>query len=118
MTGRSMTTGHLDAFTIRELKGVMGGEFGQLVRAFITDSHQRLAAIATAVDNADADALRHAAHSVKGSAGNMGALALQSLCQQLEQCGASGELAGCSDLYRDLHDEFACVEREMVALAC
>ncbi len=111
-----MTTGHLDAFTISELKGVMGNEFGQLVRAFITDSHQRLAAIAAAVDHADADALRRAAHNFKGSAGNMGAVALQGLCQELEQRGVCGELAGCGDLYRELHDEFTRVEREMLTL--
>ncbi len=111
-----MTTGHLDAFTIRELKSVMGNDFAQLVRAFITDSHQRLAAIAAAVDGADADALRRAAHSFKGSAGNMGAPALLQLCQLLEQNGVDGELAGCGDLYRALHDEFVAVEREMLAL--
>lgn len=111
-----MTSGHLDAFTIRELKGVMGNDFVQLVRAFITDSHQRLAAIAAAVDDADADALRRAAHSFKGSAGNMGAPALQALCHELEQRGVSGELAGCGDLFRELHDEFAGVEREMLSL--
>lgn len=111
-----MTSGHLDAFTVGELKTVMGGDFSQLVRAFITDSHQRLAAIAAAVDSADAEALRRAAHSFKGSAGNMGATGLQALCQELEQCGTCGQLAGCGDLYRELHDEFAGVEREMLAL--
>jgi HPt (histidine-containing phosphotransfer) domain-containing protein len=111
-----MTTGHLDAFTIRELKSVMGGDFAQLVRAFITDSHQRLAAIAAAVDSGDAEALRRSAHSFKGSAGNMGAPMLLQLCQALEQSGACGELAGCADLYRELHDEFAGVEREMLQL--
>lgn len=111
-----MTTGHLDAFTISELKGVMGSEFPQLVRAFITDSHQRIAAIAAAVDGADADALRRAAHSFKGSAGNMGALTLEALCQQLEERGHKSELAGCNNLFQDLHDEFVGVEREMLAL--
>lgn len=111
-----MTTGHLDAFTIRELKNVMGSEFVTLVRAFITDSHQRLAAIATAIDGSDADALRRAAHSFKGSAGNMGAPGLLTLCQELEQRGTDGQLAGSSEIYRDLHDEFTCVEREMLAL--
>lgn len=111
-----MTTGHLDAFTISELKGVMGSEFGQLVRAFITDSHQRLAAIATAVDHADADGLRRAAHSFKGSAGNMGATMLQELCQQLEERGVNGVLTGCGELYQALHDEFVGVERDMLGL--
>ena len=95
---------------------VMGDDFASLLHTFILDSEQRIAAIGATVQAADADALRRAAHSFKGSAGNMGALAVADLCRQLEELGRDGTTAGAEPLVAQLRREFDFVEQEIRAL--
>ena len=83
---------HLDSATIRELRSIMGEDFPLLVQTFEADSRQRLAALEAAAAAGNAEALRQAAHSFKGSAGNLGAASLAALCQQLESMGKEGDL--------------------------
>ena len=46
----------------------------------------------------DPDALRHAAHSLKSSSANLGALSLAALCRDLEFLGRDGTTAGADAL--------------------
>lgn len=110
------TSSHFNPDVIQELRMVMGEDFAGLLRTFLVDSAQRVDAIAATVQAADADALRRAAHSFKGSAGNMGAIAVAELCRQLEELGRSGTTAGAAELVAQLRREFAAVEQEVKAL--
>ena len=103
-------TDHLDLETLKELREVMGGEFPQLIDTFVKDSAMRLQVIADAVDSAEPEAIRRAAHSFKGSAGNMGATRLTQLCRSLEELGHNGEVAGASQLHEAICAEYAVVE--------
>lgn len=108
---------HLDQQALQELKGIMGDDFPLLIHTFITDSHQRLDAIRTALDKQDSDGLRRAAHSFKGSSGNLGALQVTDLCRQLEERGRDGETgADCPALLVQLTEAFQVVEREFTRL--
>jgi len=103
---------HLDAAAVAELKGVMGSDFALLVQTFFTDSAQRIEAVRAALDAADAEALRRAAHSFKGSSSNMGAPHLAELCRALEELGRSGSVAG-RQLLDELVAEFDAVRCEL-----
>lgn len=88
-----MTTTTLDAAVLAELQLIMGDDFALLLQTFSDDSVQRLQALEAARE--DVDALRRAAHSFKGSASNVGAVALAHSCLQLEnycqQCLRAGQ---------------------------
>lgn len=107
---------HLDAIAVEELKGVMGGDFDVLVRTFFIDSVQRIEGIRAALEARDPEALRRAAHSFKGSSGNMGAPHLAELCRALEELGRSGSVAGGDRLLDELAAEYDAVQRELGAL--
>lgn len=107
---------HLDGAALQELRTVMGSEFPLLVQTFIKDSGERVESIRRACAAADADALRRAAHSFKGSSGNMGALQLSELCRQLEELGRDGSTAGAPLLAERLAAEFDAVRREFEQL--
>jgi HPt (histidine-containing phosphotransfer) domain-containing protein len=111
------STLHLSPEVIQELRLIMGDEFGTLLQTFIADSRQRLTAIDEALQTADADMLRRAAHSFKGSTGNMGAARMSELCRQLEDMGRLGSVVGGADLLAQLRAEFALVQREVDSLA-
>lgn len=112
----SEAVSHFDTVALQELRLVMGAEFPQLLRAFAADSIMRIESIEQAARAADAEALRQSAHSFKGSSGNMGAGCLSELCRQLEERARNGELDGCAALIRQLHEEYAAVERELDAM--
>ena len=112
----SVASQHLNSDTILELRAVMGDEFANLLRTFATDSIMRIEHIERAAAQADADALRRAAHSFKGSSGNMGALKLSELCKHIEEFARDGELAQCTPLIAEVRDEFVHIQRELDAL--
>lgn len=107
---------HLDQTAMQELRNIMGGDFALLVQTFVRDSAQRIEAIRSGVHAADAEMLRRAAHSFKGSAANMGAPRLADICRALEEAGRLGEPAGAHALVEELVLEYGAVERELTAL--
>jgi HPt (histidine-containing phosphotransfer) domain-containing protein len=101
-------TEHLDLDTIKELKIIMGDEYSLLLETFINDSVIRINTVAEAVAAQDPDAIRRAAHGLKGSAGNMGAVRLSLICKSLEELGASG-IVGAKLLLEELQNEYQLV---------
>ena len=64
---------------------------------FLEDTPQRLAKMKTAFDQGDAATIKSVAHTLKGSASNLGARRLAAQCAEVErQCGLGirDELAG------------------------
>jgi CheY-like chemotaxis protein len=84
-----------------------------LVELFLREAPARLARIRAALEQADAQALRAAAHALKGSAGTLGACGVQDLCGELEELAESGRLDGAAELVQALE---AAVERTGPAL--
>jgi two-component system, sensor histidine kinase and response regulator len=64
----------------------------EVIRLFLEDYPGRLRNIAVAMDANDADAVRIAAHALKGAAGSLGAVAVYETSSALEQLGAEGRL--------------------------
>ena len=63
----------------------------ELVGLFLDDAPPRLTAIHDAVDSRDADGLRRSAHALKGSAGNLAALAVFEAARELELTAPTGD---------------------------
>lgn len=104
-----MSESHLDAAVLSNLLSIMEDEYPLLVETFLCDSEERLRSIRSALADGDGAALRHAAHSFKGSCGNMGANLLTNLCKQLEERARHGDLAGAEALVTRIEHEFSIV---------
>lgn len=106
---------HLDIEMISSLKEVMEDEFVTLIDAFLQDSTDRIRVLHDLLRQPalDADAIRRAAHSFKGSSGNMGALELSSLCGGLEQKAHDLRLSHLHEELARIEHEFAQVERAL-----
>jgi HPt (histidine-containing phosphotransfer) domain-containing protein len=57
----------------------------EVIVTFIDDSRQRIAGLHEALRSEESTALRRQAHSLKGSANQIGAKPMAALCKQLEQ---------------------------------
>ena len=111
----------LDAFVIKELRDLGGEDSGafiaDLAGAYLNDLPSRLEAIRAAAGTNDGEALRLAAHALKGSSGNMGAKRLQKLCLLLEEAGRSGSLQEVPELLAGLEGEAGPARAAIEALA-
>lgn len=104
-----MSDSHLDQSVLASLLDVMGEEYPVLLDTFLVDSEERQRHIHEAIVAEDAQALRLAAHSFKGSCSNMGAALLAGLCKHLEEAARRERLDEAPALIEQIGREFAIV---------
>jgi CheY-like chemotaxis protein len=95
-----------------QLMSRLGGDeklLGDVVRLFLQDCPQRLAAIRAAVDARDAERIRTTSHALRGAAGSLAAGRLSDAAQTLERLGAEGRLDAAEAGWRQLSVEAAMV---------
>jgi HPt (histidine-containing phosphotransfer) domain-containing protein len=85
----------------------------EVLRLFLDDVPRRIDRLRAAWAAGDVTEVHRAAHSLKGSAGNIGAHALFAVCKQLDERGKAGDLAGTEQLVAALVEEFGKVEGEI-----
>jgi HPt (histidine-containing phosphotransfer) domain-containing protein len=86
---------------------------GEVLQMFLTEVPPRIVRLRIALAAGNIEEVHRAAHSLKGSAGNIGAQALHAVCKQLDEQGRSGDLSGAGHLIERLGTEFARVETEI-----
>jgi HPt (histidine-containing phosphotransfer) domain-containing protein len=84
-----------------------------LVGAFQIDTVDRLQAMQIALASDDRETLRRMSHCIKGSAGQMGAGDLMSLCQEIEASAEVAPMEGLAALAVRVQEAFADVSESM-----
>lgn len=100
------TTAHLDRDIVTTLQEVMEGDFALLVETFLNDSSDRIRALHELIPQCDADVIRRAAHSFKGSSSNIGAARLAELCSNLETQALAGNFDVLPQQLTEIESEF------------
>jgi len=88
----------------------VGGDQKLLVRmihTFLRDTPKRMAAIAAALRQKDAEALASLSHALKGSVSLFGAEPARRLAQDLQELGRAGDLSGAPAAFALLKEEIA-----------
>ena len=75
---------------------------GDIIGLFKEDSVRQVAAIRDAIEKKQADAVRRAAHTLKGTCGNLGAPEAAAAAWELEKLAATGDLSGAQESLRSL----------------
>lgn len=81
----------MDVSVQQGLRELMQDDYSLLLETFVADAGHRMRQMHDALGASDLDAFRQAAHSFKGSCGNMGALALEQACLEAEGAGVAGD---------------------------
>ena len=106
----------VDAAVLAGLRELGDAELvADLAGMFIGDAESRLAALREAVESGDAGSVERAAHTLKGSSGNMGATRMAAVCAELEEAGASRDLGRVPELLDRLEEEFGRVRPALEA---
>jgi CheY-like chemotaxis protein len=74
--------------------------------AFLDSMPRQLMALSAAVANSDVPAFLLAAHTIKGSAGNAGGVAVSQLAAKLETMGKSGAIGSASEVLPEIEAKF------------
>ena len=85
----------------------------EVLQMFLTEVPPRIERLRNAWTAGNIEEVHRAAHSIKGSAGNIGAHAMHAVCKQLDEQGRAGNLDGAGHLIDQLGSEFARVETEI-----
>lgn len=101
---------HVDMESLNELKEVMEEEYALLLETYLSDSIERIDRIKKSASDTDAEALRQAAHSLKGSSSNLGAVILTGLCREAEDMGRENSLQGIDPLVERIEQEYLLVK--------
>ncbi len=79
----------------------------------LSDVSARLKTLREAVEGGDGRSVERTAHTLKGSAKNMGAVRMSEICAELEEAGRSGELARVPQQLDQLEAELCRVSKEL-----
>jgi len=85
----------------------------EVLNLFLVEVPPRMDRLRNAWAAGNIEELRRIAHSLRGSAGNVGARRLYEVCRQLDDKGQSGDLAGSAPFVDALGVEFGKVEAEI-----
>jgi HPt (histidine-containing phosphotransfer) domain-containing protein len=102
---------------LRELNPDDPNFLRELVDLFLTDIPARITEIEQAIASQDASLLTRAAHTIKGSSGNFGALKLAKAASEIEQQGKTSSFAAATAAIPSLKAEFALVADALKKLA-
>ena len=107
----------LDAAVVRNLRQLTPpGEpdvLTAVLQLFLADVPTRVERLTDALNSGNAAAVQRAAHSLKGSSGNIGARAMYDVCRRIDEAANAGDLAGVKPLLEALATELAKVEAEI-----
>ncbi len=107
----------IDAAVLGEFLDMLGEEARGLITLFLEDATRHLATMREAVAQGDTETLRRAAHTLKGSSGNLGAVGLSTLCQELEAMAREGVLDGAAEKVTQAEAEYERVKAVLERVA-
>jgi signal transduction histidine kinase/CheY-like chemotaxis protein len=105
----SQTPSDLDPNALDQLLEVIGGDheaLKELVQSFLDEGPDLVKRLRQAVEANDADGLRRAAHTLKGSATDFGALTLAGLCREIEAMGRASEVVAAANKVLEAAEEY------------
>lgn len=100
-----------------------GGEklLQEMVQLFLAHAPEGILAVRQGIREGNASGAEAAAHSLKSSCAQLGAVRMQALCGEIEALAARGELASLPELVELLEGEFreylACISKETTTAA-
>ncbi len=109
----------LDPAALENLREMVGGDtefIVELMNTFLEDAPRMLSEMRQALVSGDATLLRRAAHSFKSNSAEFGAMALSSLCRELEKAGKACTFSGVDELLARTEAEYAQVKVALEAV--
>lgn len=113
-------TSVIDSQAIENLRALNPGDNDEFLREiagiFLEDTPQRIAELEQSLASSDTAKFTRAAHSIKGSSANLGAVSLRAVAEKLEHHARTQGLAGVTGLLTEIKTEFGRAHVELSKL--
>jgi two-component system, sensor histidine kinase and response regulator len=108
----------IDTATLDHLREAVGGDpmVTRILELFVSQASAHVETIAHALNVGDAPAVARIAHTLKGGAAAVGAVAVAAIAGELERLGETGDLAGGPDEAVRLSEAFERTRAELASL--
>jgi len=103
----------LDMNALSVLKEATEEMFPEIIEVFLEDTPNRLNSLSDASTNNDVIAMKEVSHCLKGSSGNVGAVKLSKICEEIETLSKSGSVANQEELIQYALHEFEHIKIEL-----
>jgi HPt (histidine-containing phosphotransfer) domain-containing protein len=110
----------IDRAVFDDLLDGVGGDrefLAELLQTYFDDSPKLLEAMRMALAGGDAEEFRRAAHSLKSTSANFGAVRLSRMCKELEDMGKAGTLDSAGEWVAHAEVEYGRVRATLQALS-
>lgn len=105
---------------LKQLRELLGDTYRELLEAYLDDSPKKLDQMQSSFRELDFESLANAAHTMKGSSGNMGAQKLSEVCAEIERLARSNSTDGLEEMIREVdlvyQDVKKILEQEMSSI--
>lgn len=110
-------TDPVDRAYLERMKSDLGGGdiLADLIEIFLEEAPKHLETMERALEEDEPDDLRIAAHTMKSSAGQLGAKGLSEQAKELEEIGDSGDISEAAGKVQQARDTFDAVREELEA---
>ncbi|SMF47007.1 Hpt domain-containing protein [Pseudobacteriovorax antillogorgiicola] len=106
----------LDAAKLQSIKDLADGDdefFSELTDLFFERAPLLLGEMQSSLSEADAGKFERSSHALKGTSGNLGAMKMMKICEELETMGRNNSLDGAQDLLDELQQIYPLTEKEL-----
>ena len=107
----------IDPQAIENLRALNPGDNDEFLREiaaiFLEDTPLRIAELSQSLGAGDVGRFTRAAHSIKGSSANLGAMALRAVAEKLEHQSRTDGLGGVAPMVENVKAEFIRAETEL-----
>jgi HPt (histidine-containing phosphotransfer) domain-containing protein len=114
-------TAAIDPTAINNLKELNPGDDGEflkeIIMIYLEDTPKRIAELKASLAAGDTSAFTRAAHTIKGSSSNVGAVALKAVAERMESISKRQGPAAAAALVADCESEFARASAELREIA-
>lgn len=101
---------------LRDLQtGGTPGFVVEIIDLFLREAEGHLLKLRESLSSKDAKAFERAAHTLKGSSGNLGALTMSRICAELQYVGRDANWPRAAELVPQVEAEYAHVKAELAA---
>jgi len=120
MVNAAVDLGGLDMSVLDELQELEAQSskkfLSSAIHKFLCNAPKYIGGMEKALESSNLEDLTRNAHTLKGSSGMIGAVALSRLCRLMEQKARAGELKGAEQLLYDIKEEFIRVEKGLSSI--
>lgn len=106
--------GVINRATLDDIRKLGGAKLlAELIDLFLGESTPQVALLRKALERRDATELERAVHKLKGSSGNLGAMAMSALCADLQVRAKASDWPAAEPLVAKIEREYVTVRAEL-----